>query len=200
MKTKVMAWRIAQMRLKNSKRQWNKLAKENIATLNKYYDAKMRLLPNLSVTEIYPEIGAAGEAIITECDKYAKAQEILANKVNEALSEALYAIGYYFGLKMAMEAAHKSDDILPELTQKCGIRHSLPKKFGRYWQKANQYRRNNLDGKFMQHGAYDPDGPMFCGFAKALGYKNGDALFKRIDSIRLARMRVIDTLPKGARR
>lgn len=122
--------------------------------LDDYFDLESRLPRGVSMDEVNPDLSQRGKTALAACDAYNQQIERFRRDLFELLSKALVAIGAHYGAAMAVDEG------------------SVPDRFAKHWQAANLFRRDMLDGKFIDVDVYDQDGSMFKSFCKAAGYSS----------------------------
>jgi len=131
---------------------WMEGAGSRVKLLDDYFDLESRLPRGVSMDEVNPDLFQRGKTALAACDAYNQQIERFRRDLFELLSKALAAIGAHYGAAMAVDEGSLSD------------------RFAKHWQAANLFRRDMLDGKFIDVDAFDQDGPMFKSFANAAGY------------------------------
>jgi hypothetical protein len=139
---------------------------ERLAVLNHISDLR-RFSPS---GEVGTELEAQGAAIEAECRTDHDERMRLTLARNVALEIGLMTIGTHYG---ALAQADADGSVL--------------RRFARWWGRANEFRKAQLDGLMMPDRMsskadavpmkmYDPEGPMFGAFAKAFGYRSAAKL------------------------
>jgi hypothetical protein len=146
------AYRTTSMRLRLTRKKWDKDAPARLEALNAYYDAIQDLLPGQSLSETKPELAKSGSTVESECSEFHSNVNAIRKMHFEQLKTALATIGTTFGSAM--------------LEDRSG---SLGQRFRKHWRQANVYRKQLLDGIELHGLHFDENGPMFVAFAKALG-------------------------------